>query len=319
MNIFATIRQRCAEVADQATSVVIDEDALARFADQIPRDRLARPAMDDEHHLVGRGDDTVAYILVLDAVNFGSGYFPTLHPVDGRRGYFMVARALRDHFASSGAPTAEELTRWTPADCATLFGQPLDESGPRELMELFSRALRDLGGLVDTEFGGSFTALVAAANHRASSLVEILGQMPLYRDVATYRGKSVPLYKRAQITVADLHLALRGEGLGRFDDLQELTIFADNQVPHVLRVAGALSYTKDLADGIESGELLPAGSPKEVEIRAVSLHAVELLTARLNADGAETTTMAVDNYLWDIGERPPYSDGKKHRTRTTFY
>ena len=38
-------------------------------------------------------------------------------------------------------------------------------------------------------------------------------------------------YKRAQIVASDLALA----GVAEFDDLDRLTIFADNLVPHVLR------------------------------------------------------------------------------------
>ena len=49
-------------------------------------------------------------------------------------------------------------------------------------------------------------------------------------------------YERAQLAAADLSLAFDGRGLGRFDDLQNLTIFADNLVPHVLRVDNILIY-----------------------------------------------------------------------------
>ena len=52
----------------------------------------------------------------------------------------------------------------------------------------------------------------------------------------------VPFYKRAQLTAADLSLAFDGKGLGSFEDLDQLTIFADNLVPHVLRVDKVLLY-----------------------------------------------------------------------------
>ena len=45
-------------------------------------------------------------------------------------------------------------------------------------------------------------------------------------------------YKRAQIVPNDLALA----GVAEFADLDRLTIFADNLVPHVLRVDGVLRY-----------------------------------------------------------------------------
>lgn len=101
--------------------------------------------------------------------------------------------------------------------------------------------------------------------------------MPLFNDVERYHGLEVPFFKRAQLTAADLHLAFQGQGLGHFTDLDQLTIFADNLVPHVLRIDKVLRYEDDLAARIDREEPIPAGSPEEVEIRACAVHAVELL------------------------------------------
>ncbi len=116
-------------------------------------------------------------------------------------------------------------------------------------------------------------------------------------------------YKRAQITPADLALA----GVADFDDLDELTIFADNLVPHVLRVDGVLVYDDDLAARIDAGELLPPGAA-EREIRACALHACELIAPRL---GVPPRTL--DNWLWNRGQQPRYKALPRHRTRTTAY
>ncbi len=89
----------------------------------------------------------------------------------------------------------------------------------------------------------------------------------------------MPFYKRAQLAAADLALALDGAGPGAFDDLDRLTIFADNLVPHVLRVDGVLRYDDTLAARVAAGELLLPGEPSEVEIQAAAVHAVELLVA----------------------------------------
>ena len=123
-------------------------------------------------------------------------------------------------------------------DCARVFGQDLANRGAAELMELFARSLADLGRFIEARCGGSFEALIASANGSAGRLVDRLREMPLYRDVSLYRGLEVPLYKRAQITAWDLALAFDGRAPGHFEDLEALTIFADNLVPHVLRCEG---------------------------------------------------------------------------------
>ena len=98
------------------------------------------------------------------------------------------------------------------------------------------------------------------------------------------------------------------------------TIFADNLVPHVLRMDGVMLYAPDLAAWIDREELIPAGSPEEVEIRAAALHAVELMVGELRNAGRAATAMGIDFILWNRGHHPDYKRAKpRHRTRTVFY
>ena len=94
-----------------------------------------------------------------------------------------------------------------------------------------------------------------------------------------------------------------------------MTLYADNLVPHVLRLDGVLEFDERLVRRIDDGLLLEHGSPEEVEIRACALHAVELLVA---AHG-DTTATAVDNALWNRGALPRYKARPRHRARTTAY
>ena len=118
-------------------------------------------------------------------------------------------------------------------------------------MELFARALRELGERVQIRAAGSFAGFVEEAGGSAAELVRRLLAMPLWRDVARHDGQLVPFLKRAQLTVSDLAHALPDD-LGRFRDLAELTLFADNLVPHVLRLDGVLRLTPELAARIEA-------------------------------------------------------------------
>jgi hypothetical protein len=126
-----------------------------------------------------------------------------------------------------------------------------------------------------------------------------------------YEGLPIPFLKRAQITAADLHRS----GIARFIDIDQLTIFADNLVPHVLRIDGVLRYEEALARRIDAGELLPYGSLEEIEIRACALHAVELLVALM----PDVNAFELDQTLWNRGQRPPYRALRRHRTRCTAY
>jgi len=139
------------------------------------------------------------------------------------------------------------------------------------------------------------------AEGSAERLATMVAAMPFFADVG--------FFKRAQILPHDMELA----GVESFSDLDRLTIFADNLVPHVLRVDGVLRYEEGLAARIDAGELLEPGR-EEREIRACAVHACELISQRI---GVAPRTL--DGWLWNRGQAPEYKAIPRHRTRTVFY
>ncbi len=309
------IREGCARVAARSHHVRLVPEAVPTLAADLAAEGLGTDPEDPAHHAVGDTDeDRARFVLALDAVNFGSGWFPVLAKAPGQSGYHTIAGALRDR----GGVDVGEMRAATGPWCAELFGQEPD--GPvADLMDLFAASWSRLGEVI--EGFGSCLDLVAAAGHSADRLVELLAwEHKMYRDVSPHDGERVPLFKRAQITAVDLSLAFGGEGPGRFDDLDRLTMFADNLVPHVLRLAGVLAYDDALLARIDADELLEHDSVVEVEIRAVAVHAVEQVVAALHDQGlADATAGQVDMALWHRGSRPEAKAHKRHRTRTTAY
>ncbi|MEA2382357.1 MAG: hypothetical protein QOH72_2328 [Solirubrobacteraceae bacterium] len=295
MTLSDQVRATCAQIAADARSVRIDLEALDAL------DPGAPPALDTERHYVeGEPVDVATYILALDAINFGSGWFPTLRKRRGPdgtavSGYFTVAWGLADRFRALGAWTSAELRGMRTDEIADVLGQPRDH----ELMALFSQALRQLGRFLGER--GALDA-VADANGSAVRLAEQLAAgMTMFSDPG--------FYKRAQIASSDLALA----GVASFRDIDRLTIFADNLVPHVLRCDGVLVYDERLAAHIDSGRSLRPG-PQEREIRATAVHACALLARRTGM-----TERDIDNALWTRGGAPEYKAIPRHRCRTIFY
>src|SRR6185312_9835072 len=116
------------------------------------------------------------------------------------------------------------------------------------LMADFAAALRDVGARVAADHGGSFAAVLDAAAGSAPALADLLAGWEAFADVSTYEGREVPFFKRAQIAAADVARA----GLAEMRDLDRLTAFADNRVPHVLRVDGVLRLDPELTARIEA-------------------------------------------------------------------
>lgn len=321
MSLFARVRDSCAAVARRARQVRIVEEGLDAYATELARRLSASPPaeVDPAAHYLGHGRDTLAFFFLLDAVNFGSGYFPQLRKKPGLSGYFTVARSLREWVERHGVPAPQTLVTFNEAECAELFQQDLRDPAVEKLMSLFASAWNALGEWLLRRFEGRWEGPVETAAGSALRLARLLIEMPYFDDVARYAELEVAFYKRAQITAADLHYAFQGEGWGAFEDLDRLTIFADNLVPHVLRVDGVLRYHESLARRIDAGLELPAGSLEEVEIRACAVHAVEHLVDAIRAAGRPANAMRLDYLLWNRGQMPAYKARPRHRTRTVYY
>jgi hypothetical protein len=246
----------------------------------------------------------VEFAVTFNAVNFGSGWHPYMSKMRGKSGNVTLSTRLRERFDTGGPFTAQELARMTADDCARVFGQhlhpPVDE-----LMGLFAQSWNDLGRFLLDRFDGSFPLLVEAAGGSAVALVELLQEMPMYRDVSSYEDITVPFLKRAQLTASDI---------GTFDDLDRLTLFADNLIPHVLRLEGVLVFDGTVVAAIDRGDLLEAGGRAETEMRAAAVHAVELVVGELRGS---VTPRQVDSLLWRRGQE--FKESPRPRARTFFY
>ena len=286
MGLCDEVRDSCAEIAASARFVSIDLDRLGDIEPGPP------PVLDPEkHYLEGSREDVATYLLTLDSINFGSGWFPTLRKRPGCSGYYTVAWALADRFRASGPWTNDQLRHIESDSVADVLGQ----GRGHELMDLYAEALRQLGRFLGERHA---LDLVGAS---AEALAQELTAMPFFDD----RG----FFKRAQITANDLQMA----GIADFEDIDRLTIFADNLVPHVLRVDGVLRYDDGLAARIDAGELLEPGE-QEREIRACAVHACELIAERLGVP-----PRILDVWLWNRGQGERYKARPRHRTRTVYY
>ena len=76
-------------------------------------------------------------------------------------------------------------------------------------------------------FKCSFSSCIEEAHGSAVLLVNLIVEnFSCFRDEARFEGKIVRFYKRAEILVADLWACFEGEGLGHFDDIDQITMFA---------------------------------------------------------------------------------------------
>ena len=324
-------------VVERAGFVRIDPAAVETAADRLAADRTPAPEWDATLHYRDGTWRTAGWVLVLDALNFCFWGLGTDDPelrwrvaVDGRlhQGYWALAAALTRAVAA-GYPLwdAAYLARISEEDLRTIL-RPADRPDATEIPLFPDRRtnLRELGrGLLDRYGDGPeppIVNLIRSARGSAARLVQAVAAVfPSFDDVATYPDLTEPVrfYKRAQILAADLHGAFGGDDLGRFDDLDTLTAFADYKVPQVLRGLGILTYAPSLAARIAAREVIPAGSPAEIEIRAATIWACELLRRALAAHDRPLRAFEIDWALWTAGQSLPADTPPYHRTPTIFY
>src|SRR4051794_37380796 len=139
MRLTDAVRANGERIAAGARSVSIDLEALGAL------EGGAAPELDAErHYLEGSEADVASYLLVLDTINFGSGWFPTLRKRTGSSGYFTIAAGLADRYRAHGPYGNAQLRAMRTEEIAAVCGQRADH----ELMALFAQALRQLGAFL---------------------------------------------------------------------------------------------------------------------------------------------------------------------------
>jgi hypothetical protein len=321
-------------VMERATQVSIDPERVEAVAGELVASSSPPPEWGGEDdataglHFRDGTWRTAAWVLVLDALNFcfwAQGDDPEVRWRVSFRdrvfdGYWALAAALT-RAVEEGVPL------WDPVYLAAISESDLEtilrpaevpKTTPVPLFPERLATLRELGrGLLQAgEGGAAVRSLLDEVGGSGARLVEVVAtRFPSFADVATYGGLRVPLYKRAQILVSDLH----GAGAATFTDIGGLTAFADYKVPQVLRRFGILVYASELANRIVRRELIPAGSAPEVEIRAATVWTCELLRRAVAARGVTLHAFEIDWALWSIGQALPPGTEPYHRTRTIFY
>jgi hypothetical protein len=301
------VRATCAWVMERARWVRVDEEQIAGYAgglaeavEATPDETPSSPSATDPEHVT-------AFAICMNAINFGSGWWPTIRKRPGHSGYATMAAGVTDRFAADGPWSAQELEVMDAATIAAV----VDQDPEHPLMPQFAAALRDVGAHLHAEHDGRFLGPVEAADS-IPALAAAFAGWDAFADVSSYKGREIPFYKRAQLAAADLHRV----GVADLPGVFRLTAFADNLVPHVLRVDGILQLDPDLTARIEAEELLAHGSPEEIELRAAAVHAVELLAAA--AKGA-LTPAEIDSTLWNRGRAHRYKSLPRPRSRNTAY
>ena len=319
-----TIKERILEsikpVIEDSQFVSINTEQIPVFAEKLKNQEM--PAWENELTLSGSPEESVYYYFFLDSIDFcfwaPKGKERWSYNKDGEmfKGYFAFGHAIKDAFESDSKFF----------DSKYLAAMPFEEfsnifQGKNELLLMQERhkIINENFSILNEKYDGKISVLVQKAEGDVNALVEILlADFPSFRDIAEYKGQKVYLLKRAQLFVSDISQALGNEGFGHFDNLSDLAISVDYKIPQILQAEGVLQYTDDLLEQIKSGELIPANSKEELEIRAQTIYACELLAKELRSKGRQVSSRVIDWILWVAAKNTTF-ELPYHKTLTTFY
>ncbi len=319
MNALPDVLESCGEVLDQARFVSLDEGAAYRW---VERQRVGSLAMSDppvELQFAGDRNDCANITLLLDCLNF---CFWSDQPwsIEYRRRtwtrtYAMYAGVLRA--VEEDAAWLSPL-RWASArtdDVARMFRG----SGQIPLLNERRQVLNETGECLLEHFDGRFADAAAQAEHDARSLAYLVADcFPSFRDAPTYRGRTVALLKRAQICAADLHHTWTRCGRDGLQGMDRLTAFADYRLPQYLRHIGVMELEPGLDARIDRQEEIAPHSEEEIELRAATVVAVELLRRAFAGVEINLPAWHIDYVLWERSHRPEVKI-PHHRTQSVYY
>lgn len=300
--------------------VEVDPIRIPSFANELKNVDL--PVWDNELQFLGNMEETAQYYFFLDSINFcfwaekGKEKWAFKKGDEWLTGYYAYSYAIK-----KAVETNKDLL-----NAKYLSKIPLEEflgifHGKNELLLLKERhqIIQENFTILLDKYDGSAANLIKTGNKDVNKLIEnITTDFPSFRDIAKQDSQEIYFLKRAQLFVNDMNFSLKNQELGEFRNMEDLSIFADYKIPQILEASGILTYRRGLRAKIAQGELIPAGSREEIEIRANTVYVCELIREELGRVGRKIDSNQLDWILWVLAKNREF-ELPYHKTVTTFY
>ncbi len=310
------VLESTAAVLERARYVRINTHAARKWAARRTADDFPSPAHPPALEFQGNRDASANLCLLLNSLNF---CFWSEQPwsVEFRghtwtRTYAMFASILRAVEADDSWLSSQRWMNASESEVTEVFRG----EGRIPLLGERRQVLNETGAVLQAQFGGRMAQVVEQAGGSARAVAYLLAEhFPSFHDVAMHDDALVAFLKRAQICAADIHRTWRRNGMDCLTGMNELTAFADYRLPQYLRHVGILELASEFEQRINRRSEIVAGSPEEVELRAATIQAAELI--RRAYDGT-VPAWKIDFHLWQHSHDADVAV-EHHRTRTVYY
>ncbi len=267
--------------------------ALSNFKFELPTWNFAPfyPQSDDF-------EEMCKFYLILNSINYcyfnyGSDVFEDLSGEKRIAGTNLVTLRLTENWDDLKDPLF-----LSNVDENYLLSELFTATRPISLVKERVKALREVGTFlnVNSEHQNLFFNYFCRYRKDAYIASQALAtHLPTWRD---------PFCKRAQLFVSQVY--------GRFqnkedlpikkESLDNITVFADYRLPQTLIEMGIIKPSGRLLSRLYKNSELESGSGKELELRAATIVASDLLVEALNKERDDKlTALHIDYLLWSCG------------------
>ncbi|KAI8866686.1 hypothetical protein GQ42DRAFT_165334 [Ramicandelaber brevisporus] len=346
------VRESCAALTNDASSPIkVNSAGVDKFLDGLDMERfnqlgsngwvvfpLKFDSLEQEVGLVG----------IVDLLNFGSGFRKPLHDFCDRGAAQTILYGAMSMHISQTDLSAKGLQELKSGDVSKLFGISLlgpevphpsiagvtiaQPNGLKPLVDMITQTLNETGHILEIngyrslghylletakESTDSNESILASKPSAAAFVEQLVRTFPAFRDMETVDGKSVYLFKKAQLLASDLKY--RFPDHFQFEDDKRLTVYSDNVLPAVLAALGVLDLPAELTEKIQVKQE-PVTLEECARLRAAAIEGSERIVKAARARGInEVNTTSLDHYLWHIGKDKELRKIPRLEYRTTVY
>lgn len=296
------VRDSVYAVIPHLTHLTVQRAAIETLASELATEEFPLPAwrapvFPDETAPGVSVADVLGFLFVGNTINFqfreyetGDDFAASYNGTEWTGAFGMWACLKREFDENPAIITGDGLAGLSETDVQRLFASSNGVEMP--LRDARHRILTQVSDTLVEHYDGEASEMVDAANSscvaNGTGLVErIVAEFPSFEDTASLslpdqRSVKVRFWKRAQLAAAMMYGRFHDSDVSPVTDIEALTVFADYHLPNILREFGVLAYSESLAEQIDAGVLLAAGSRKEAELRAATIYASDVLIEAIN-------------------------------------
>lgn len=300
--------------------VTINEDCLEDVGVAWAKKEFSIPDWTFEPHPGKNMETIIDFFMIANALNFaykefkpgGQKFTATVHDKEFRGSLGLWACLNQAYEKGQPILDGDYLANLSREDAENIFRGNIEIPMLDERVQILNKIGAHLTKFYDGHFHNFVEKYKTHLFDEGEGLVErLVKEFPSYEDTYPHNADDKDgfaiFWKRAQLTVGMLRGRL-GEGYFPEAEIPQLTVYADYQLPRVLRGLGILEYSRSLAEKVDNEIPIFAGSKEELEIRASTIWAAQDLVGDINfyrddASLSPITNVHMDAHLFLQGRK----------------